>query len=130
MDSHSDPEVKTALDEAASGPITVDITTTGRRSGTPQRIEIWVVAVGGRLVIGGTPGPRGWLANLRSDPALILHLKGDVIADLDYVASEVTDAAVRREIWTHPTTEWYRGRSTVDDLIANAPVVELDPRVD
>jgi hypothetical protein len=127
MNKHEDPAIVASIERAAGGPITVDITTIGRRSGTAQRIEIWVVKIGDRLVIGGTPRPRDWLANLRVDSALTLHLKDDVIADLSYVAAEVSDLDVRREIWTHPSTEWYRARSSVEDLITTAPTVELTP---
>jgi len=113
------------LDRAADGPITVDITTTGRRSGEPRRIEIWVVKVGERVLIGGTPGRRDWIANLRADPRLMVHLKESVVADLPATATEVADPDVRREVWTHLTTNWYRGQTPLDDLIADAPLVEL-----
>ena len=128
MDPHRDPSVAASLARAATGPITVDITTTGRRSGMPQRIEIWIVEVGGRLVICGTPGPRGWLANLRADSAMTVHLKDELVVDVDFDAQEVTDPALRREIWTHAGTEWYRNQSGLDDLIADGPVVQLVPR--
>ena len=57
---------------------TIDITTTGRRTGRPRRIEIWMLDVDGRYFITGTPGRRDWLANLSADPKLwniaaILH---------------------------------------------------------
>ena len=128
MADHGDPAIVTELERAATGPITVDITTTGRRSGRPQRIEIWIVRVGERLVIGGTPGKRSWLANVRADPSMTVHLKDDVVADLRFDAREVTDPAVRREIWTHPNTEWYRGQTDVEDLISTAPTIELTPQ--
>lgn len=120
--------VAAALDQASAGPLTVDITTTGRRSGEPRRIEIWVVKVGERVVIGGTPGARDWIANLRRDPRMTLHLKGDpdgVVADLPGTATELLDPAVRREVWEHPATHWYRTQTDVDDLVANAPTVEF-----
>ena len=36
--------------------LTVDITTTGRTSGLPRRIEIWMLDVDGRFFITGTTG--------------------------------------------------------------------------
>ena len=75
------------FERAATGPITVDITTTGRRSGEPQRIEIWIVKIGERIVIGGSPRPRDWLANLGADPALTVHLKEQPVARLRVIAS-------------------------------------------
>ena len=106
----------------------MDITTTGKRSGEPRRIEIWLVKIGERLVIGGTPRPRDWLANVRADPAMTVHLKHDVVADLSYSAQEVIDPVTRREIWTHAATKWYRGQNDLDDLIEHAPTVELSQR--
>lgn len=121
MDAAAAAELHRALD----GPITVDITTTGRRSGEPRRIEIWIVKVGERILIGGTPGRRDWIANLRADPRLVVHLKESVVADLPATATEVDDLEVRREVWTHLSTNWYRGQTPLDELIAEAPLVEL-----
>lgn len=118
-------EAVAEFDRAADGPITVDITTRGRRSGSPRRIEIWLVKVGDRVLIGGTPGRRDWLANLRSEPSLVVHLKEGVIADVPARADEVTDPSVRAEIWNHPATRWYRDQTATDELIASAPTVEL-----
>jgi len=121
MDAAAAAELHRALD----GPITVDITTTGRRSGEPRRIEIWIVKVGERILVGGTPGRRDWIANLRADPRLVVHLKESVVADLPATATEVDDPETRREVWTHLSTNWYRGQTPLEDLIADAPLVEL-----
>lgn len=81
--------------------------------------------VGDRVIIGGTPGRRDWFANVQADPNLVVHLKGDVVADVSATAIPVTDPAVRAEIWQHPSTAWYRHQTPVDELIASAPTVEL-----
>lgn len=47
---------------------TIDITTVGRKSGEPRRIEIWFRQVDGRIYITGTPGTRDWYANLLHNP--------------------------------------------------------------
>ena len=117
--------LRAEIASAAAGPITVDVTTTGRRSGEPRRIEIWIVAVGDRVILCGTPGRRDWLANLRADRSMIVHFKEREVFDAAATAVEVTDAAVRREIWEHPSTQWYREQTPVEALIACAPTVEL-----
>ena len=38
---------------------TIDITTVGRRSGIPRRIEVWFHRVDGHWYITGVPGPQG-----------------------------------------------------------------------
>jgi len=55
---------------------TIDLTTVGRRSGKPNRIEIWWFEVEGRLVITGTPGPRDWYANVLANPEVTVHVAG------------------------------------------------------
>jgi len=49
-----DEKVKQALERDR----TVDITTIGRRSGKPRRIEIWIHHLNGRLYLTGSPGRR------------------------------------------------------------------------
>ena len=79
---------------------TIDITTTGRRTGKPRRIELVFHNIDGRLVISGSPNPRtrGWIYNLEADPHLTFHLKRTVQADLPATARVVTDPAERRQL--------------------------------
>ena len=105
--------------------MTIDITTTGRRSGAPRRIEIWFLLVDERIWIAGTPGPRDWMANLAADPHLVFHLKESVRADLHAVAHAVTDAADRRRVFEADVAEWYRGQCDLEVLVADAPLVEV-----
>ena len=37
---------------------TIDITTAGRNSGQPRRIEIWMYRYDGRIFLSGSPGTR------------------------------------------------------------------------
>src|SRR3954471_3809664 len=104
---------------------TIDITTTGRRTGEPRRIEIWMLDVDGQFYITGTPGPRDWLANLAADPGLLVHLKRRAHVDLHARATPVTDAATRRRVVEHLSAVWYRGQAPVEDLVASAPMVEV-----
>jgi deazaflavin-dependent oxidoreductase (nitroreductase family) len=77
---------------------TIDITTLGRRSGNPRRIEVWFHRVDGRWYLTGVPGPRGWYANLRANPGFTVHLKNGVTADLPATARPVDEATRRRVI--------------------------------
>lgn len=116
-----DPDV----DRALSADMTVDITTTGRTSGRSCRIEIWFLNVDGRIFITGTPGPRDWYANLQADEAFTFHLKESVRADLPARAHVVNDRATRRLVFEHPSAVWYRSQTSLEDLIAAAPMVEI-----
>jgi deazaflavin-dependent oxidoreductase (nitroreductase family) len=110
--------------ELADDP-TVDITTIGRRSGAPRRIEIWMLEVDGRFFVTGTPGRRDWLANLIATPQLTLHLKRHAGVDLPASARVVTDAATRRRVLEHAAARWYRSQVDVERLVAEAPMVEV-----
>ena len=97
MSTHE--ELPADVREALARDRVVDITTRGRRSGAPQRIEIWMHQLGERIYITGRPPrPRSWYANLVADPAFTLHLKQAVRADLDVRARPVTDPREREEV--------------------------------
>jgi deazaflavin-dependent oxidoreductase (nitroreductase family) len=77
----------------------IDITTTGRQSGQPRRIEIWFHRVDGKYYITGTPGrPRSWYANLVAHPSFSFHLKQSATADLPATARPITDTAEREKV--------------------------------
>ena len=104
---------------------TIDITTTGRRSGQPRRLEIVFFNIGGRIYISGMPSrrERQWLKNLRVDPRLTLHLKRSVAADLPATAREITDQAERRAIIEHVARAW--NRTDVDGMVELSPLIEV-----
>lgn len=115
-----------AVREALAKDLTIDLTTTGRRSGEPRRIEIWLLKIHDRLVITGTPGPRDWFANLLADPVCTVHLKERIRADLPAVATPVTDHDIRTEVFEHLEATWYRRQGEdLATLVAHAPMVEL-----
>lgn len=113
------------VDAALARDLTIDITTVGRRSGRPRTVEIWFLAVDDRIFITGTPGPRDWYANLLADDSLTFHLKESVRADLEATARPVDDEATRRFVFEHPSARWYRDQTDLDDLVTNAPMVEV-----
>lgn len=106
---------------------TIDITTTGRRTGQPRRIEIVFHAIDGRIYISGSPHrdrKRAWILNLEADPHLTVHLKGPVVADLPAVARVITEPDERRALATWITEHAWRGME-VDALAAYAPMIEV-----
>src|ERR1700684_3758065 len=77
----------------------IDITTTGRQTGQPRRLEIWYHRVDGKYYITGTPGRRSWYANLVAHPDFTFHLKQSASADLPATARPVTDPAEREKVF-------------------------------
>jgi deazaflavin-dependent oxidoreductase (nitroreductase family) len=104
---------------------TIDITTTGRRSGLPRRKEIAFHAIDGRLYISGRPRPtkRDWLRNLEADPRLTFHLKGPVRADLPATARVITEEAERRRVLAQVARNW--GRDDLEAMVRDSPLIEV-----
>jgi deazaflavin-dependent oxidoreductase (nitroreductase family) len=106
---------------------TIDITTIGRRTGKPRRVEIVFHNIDGRLIITGTPRvdrKRAWLLNLEADPHMTFHLKRVAQADLPATARVITDPVERRAIadWV-VTNAW--PRMDADAMTAYAPMIEV-----
>jgi deazaflavin-dependent oxidoreductase (nitroreductase family) len=101
---------------------TVNLTTIGRKTGKPSTVEIWWFEFEDRLLVTGTPGPRDWLANIRSDPNVIVSHR---IGDLTGSATVVDDPEFRRRFFMSNEPRWYRGQAQLDALVAEAPMVEL-----
>src|SRR5215470_11450999 len=104
---------------------TIDITTIGRTSGHPHRIEIWFHNLEGRLYLTGTPGTRGWYANLLAHPEFTFHLKGAVRADLPARAAAVVEAASRRAILSRLLPRLGRAEE-MDAWVRDSPLVEVE----
>lgn len=120
----------TALEER-----TIDITTTGRRSGQPRRIEIVFYRFGDSVYLSGVPSsrPRSWLLNLTADPHLTFHLKHGVVADLPATATVITDPAERRRILSQFVEEFNERRdpdgpwptAVLDDWVEHSPLAKI-----
>ena len=89
-----DDNVKQALERDR----TIDITTTGRQSGRPRRLEIWFHNLDGRIYITGLPGRRDWYANIVANPEFTFHLKQTAQADLPGRARPIVDEQERRDV--------------------------------
>ena len=105
---------------------TIDITTTGRNSGQPRRIEVWRYRYDGRTFLSGSPGTRDWYANLLADPEFTFHLKGSAQADLPAIAHPITDEGERREVIRGILEDLGRGSDRFEEWVARSPLVEVE----
>ncbi len=105
--------------------LSINITTTGRRTGEPRRIEIWFLNIDGTIYITGTPGKRDWYANLVAEPRFIFHLKESTKAKLPALATVVEDQDERRHVFESDAAHWYRANADSDEMIATAPMVRV-----
>jgi deazaflavin-dependent oxidoreductase (nitroreductase family) len=116
-----DGRIRTAL--ARGG--TIDITTIGRKSGKPRRLEIVFHNIDGRIFISGTPTPtrRSWLANLEANPRFTFHLKGAVRADLPATARVIDEETERRRVLAGVARNWRR--TDIDRMVLQSPLIEV-----
>ena len=116
-----DGRIKTAL--ARGG--TIDITTIGRKSGRPRRLEIVFHNIDGRVYISGQPSPtrRSWLANLAANPRFTFHLKGAVRANLAATARVIDDEDERRRVLAGVARNWRR--TDIDRMVLESPLIEV-----
>ena len=104
----------------------IDITTTGRQTGRPRRIEIVFHNFNGRIYISGLPRRerRSWLANLAAEARFMFHLKGPVKADLPARARIIDDPVEREAILRRVAQVW--GRTDLDMMIRWSPLIEVE----
>jgi deazaflavin-dependent oxidoreductase (nitroreductase family) len=118
-----------SLIETAASEKEVELTTFGRKSGTPSRRIIWITALDGRLYIRSGPGlTRDWPRNLIANGRATLHIAGQ---NIPVRARHVTDPAEARAMHA-PVKQKYdaeRPASQGDEPLtpAEEAVFELTP---
>jgi hypothetical protein len=102
----------------------IDVTTTGRKSGRPRRIELVFHNIDGRIYISGRPGwPRGWIANLRANPEMTFHLKGPIAqADLPARGRVILEREERARALAPIAASWGYELAL---MVESAPLIEV-----
>ena len=103
---------------------TIDITTVGRKTGQPRRLEMWFHNVDGRVYITGMPGTRDWYANVVATPEFTFHLKESTQADLAAVARPITDPGEKRLV-LEVLLERLGRSDRLDRWMLDSPLVEV-----
>ena len=105
----------------------IDLTTTGRRTGQPRKIEIFLHDKDGLLFISGMPRAdrtRDWIHNITADPRVVVHLKQSMTpVDIPATARVVTDLAERRPLMEAAAQRW--GRTDVEEMVQHSPLIVL-----
>ena len=118
-----DEAVRQALDRDTL----IDITTIGRRTGQPRRTEIWFHYQDGRILITGSPGPRGWYANMTANPRFAWHFKQSLTRDIPAVATPITDEGERRALFARMMElEKRMAHVELDDWARRSPMVQVE----
>lgn len=120
-----------AIGQALAHGGNASITTVGRKTGRPHRVEVGFHNLHGELFISGRAGfRRDWLANLIANPQFTFHLRRGVSADLPAVAEVITDPEERRPILYRILTERWgvepeRARASLERWVDSAPLVRF-----
>ncbi len=102
----------------------IDITTTGRSTGSARRVEIWVHNLEGHIYITGRPGRRSWFANLLANPDFTFHLKESVQADLPARARPILEDGERRTVLAAIVGR-LEGEQNLDEWLRGSPLIEV-----
>ena len=120
--------IKEAMDRGGIA----DITTTGRKSGEPRRIEIYFHHFDGSYYLTGRPvRKRDWVANILAHPEFTLHLKRGVTADVDVVGEGESDPQERARIIRLARANWNHDPAEIDSSLQKwvdtAPFIRFEP---
>lgn len=124
-----DTAIKEALDRGGIA----DITTYGRKTGQPHRIEIYFHQFDGEYYLTGRHGrKRDWEANIIANPDFVLHLKRGVKADVPVVGEAEPDPSVRGRILRRALIEnWNSPPDRVDAAlhkwVDHSPFIRFRP---
>lgn len=124
-----DPAVKEALDRGGIA----DITTIGRKTGKPRRIEIYFHQFGGEYFLTGRHGPkRDWEANIEANPEFTLHLKRGVTADIPVRGEPEPDPEERARILRRALIESWdsppdRVEASLHKWVKGSPFIRFRP---
>jgi len=105
----------------------IDITTTGRTSGEPRRIEIWFHYIDEAVYLSSRPGKRSWNANLGASPDFTFHFKQSLVRDVAARATTVTDPTTKRDVFAKmKDAEPRMGHMDLDVWVAESPLVLVE----
>ena len=114
------------IELALKNDLVIDITTIGRKTGKPRRLEIWFHNMDGELYITGSPGKkRDWLANLIATPEFTFHLKQSLKADIPARATPIFDEPSRRDILARIIEKLGGGRD-LEAWVESSPLVSFE----
>ena len=111
-----------------------DITTIGRTTGRPRRIEIYFHQFDGRYYLTGRPSSRkrDWELNIVAHPEFTIHLKRGVDVDVPVVGRPELDAGERARILRRALIESWDSppagvEASLHEWVEGSPFIEFEP---
>ncbi len=122
-----------AVREAMNRGGIADITTIGRKSGLPRRIEIYFHQFDGDYYLTGRPGRRrDWEANIKANSEFTIHLKRGIQADVPVAGEHEPDPDERGRILLRALVENWdsdpeRAKASLHKWVDGAPFIKFQP---
>jgi hypothetical protein len=89
---------------------TVEITTTGRRTGNPHTVTVWFAVEGDTLYLSTLDPTRDWVRNAQKTPAVRLDFGGTVlVGELHPVTDPALDEKIRQGLRDKYWVAWAGG---------------------
>lgn len=110
-----------------------DITTIGRKSGQPRRIEIYFHHFDGEYYLMGRPGRRrDWEANIKANPEFTLHLKRGIVEDVPVFGEPELDDEIRGKLLLRALVENWdsdpeRAKAALHRWVDESPFIRFIP---
>lgn len=124
-----DQAVKEAMDRGGIA----DITTIGRKTAKPRRIEIYFHHFDGEYYLTGRHGAkRDWEANIIANPEFTLHLKRGITVDVPVVGEPEPDPEERARILRRALIESWdsppdRVEASLHKWVEGSPFIRFKP---
>jgi deazaflavin-dependent oxidoreductase (nitroreductase family) len=121
------------IDQALTKGGIADITTIGRKTGLPRRVEIYFHQFDGEYYLTGRPGfKRDWQANILAHPEFTLHLKRGLEVDVPVIGEPEPDPEKRSAILFRALTEnWgvepVKATANLGYYVDTAPFIRFRP---
>ena len=104
------------------------LTTSGRRTGRPHRIEIWYAAEGDTLyLLSGGGRTSDWVQNISADPAVLVELDGEMRRARGRMVEDDVEAEHARTLVFDKYSPRYSGDLTAWRTRALPVAIDLDP---
>ena len=104
------------------------LTTTGRRTGRPHRIEIWYAGDGGSIyLLAGGRWSADWVQNLAARPSVLVEIDGEVRPGRGRILEDRGEAVRARSLLFDKYAPRYRGDLTGWRERALPVAIDLEP---
>ena len=105
----------------------IDITTIGRNSGKPRRIEIWFHYLNETIYLASRPAKRSWNANLLANPNFTFHFKQSLQKDVNALATPVTNPTTKRNVFAQMReVELRMAHIDLEVWVAESPLIQVE----